>query len=115
MLGPSPQPAASVATILIRGCKMPFARVVSFEDVSGERIARLREEIEGDGPSDEVPATEVIVLHDPAAERALVVLFFETAEDYERGDRVLDAMPSGETPGRRTSVARYEVALRRSA
>ncbi|MBY0395860.1 MAG: hypothetical protein K2X91_05230 [Thermoleophilia bacterium] len=94
---------------------MPFARVVSFEDVSGERVARLREEIDGSRPSDEVPATEVIVLHDPDAGRALVILFFETGEDYDRGDRVLDAMPAGETPGRRTSVARYEVALRRSA
>ena len=94
---------------------MPFARVVSFDDVSADRVARLREDIEGDGPSDEVPATEVIVLHDPDSDRALVVLFFETAEDYERGDSVLDAMPAAETPGRRTSVTRYEVALRRSA
>lgn len=94
---------------------MPFARVVSFDDVSGERVARLREEIEGSRPSDEVPATEVIVLHDPGSQRALVVLFFETEEDYMRGDRILDAMPAGETPGRRTSVARYEVALRRGA
>ena len=94
---------------------MPFARVVSFDDVSADRVARLREDIEGDRPPDDVPATEVIVLHDPEGRRALVVLFFETEEDYARADRALDAMPAGETPGRRTSVTRYEVALRRSA
>ena len=59
-----------------------------------------------------LPATEIVVLHDPDAEKSLVILFFETDEDYRRGDEVLNAMPAGDTPGRRTSVTRYDVAIR---
>jgi hypothetical protein len=42
----------------------------------------------------------------------VVVLFFETEEDYRRGDEFLNAMDPGETPGQRTSVTRYDVAMR---
>jgi hypothetical protein len=62
-----------------------------------------------------VPAREVVVLHDPEAERSLVILFFETEDDYRRGDETLNAMAAGETPGRRTAVTRYDVAARMSA
>ena len=31
---------------------------------------------------------------------------------FAAGDEVLDAMPTGDTPGQRTSVARYDVAIR---
>ncbi|HKF80314.1 MAG TPA: hypothetical protein VKB17_05765 [Thermoleophilaceae bacterium] len=41
-----------------------------------------------------------------------MVLFFESEDDYKRGDEVLNAMPAGDTPGRRTSVTKYEVAAR---
>ena len=61
---------------------------------------------------DDVPATEVVVLHDPDAKKALVLLFFDNEEDYRRGDAALNAMPPGDTPGQRTSVTRYEVAFR---
>jgi hypothetical protein len=54
----------------------------------------------------------MLMLHDPEAEKSLVVLFFDTEDDYRSGDEVLNAMPTGDTPGRRTSVARYDVALR---
>ena len=40
--------------------------------------------------------------------------FFESEDDYQRGDEVLNAMPASDTPGRRTSVTRYEVAFRLS-
>jgi hypothetical protein len=94
---------------------MAVARVVSFEGVSKARIDELRREIaEGERPEG-VPATEVVVLHDADAERSLVVLFFETDDDYRRGDEILSAMPAEETPGRRTSVARYDVAVRMTA
>jgi hypothetical protein len=55
------------------------------------------------------------VLHDPDAEKSLVILFFENEADYRRGDEVLNAMPADDTPGRRTSVARYDVAMRMTA
>ena len=91
---------------------MAIARVVSFDGVSSERIAEMQREMEGSERPAEVPATEMIVLHDPDAEKSLVLLFFETEDDYLRGDEALSAMPAGDTPGRRTSVGRYDVAFR---
>jgi hypothetical protein len=38
----------------------------------------------------------------------------ETEDDYARGDETLNAMPAGDTPGRRTSVAKYDVAMRQT-
>jgi hypothetical protein len=91
---------------------MALARVVSFEGVSKERMEELAQEMrEGDRPED-LPATEVVVLHDPEAEKSLVILFFATEDDYRRGDEVLSAMPADDTPGRRTSVAKYDVPVR---
>ena len=91
---------------------MALARVVSFEGVSSERMAEMQREMEGSERPEEIPATEMIVLHDPDAEKSLVLLFFETEDDYRRGDEALSAMPAGDTPGRRTSVGRYDVAFR---
>jgi hypothetical protein len=56
--------------------------------------------------------TEVVVLHDPEAEKSLVILFFATEDDYMGGDEVLSAMPADDTPGRRTSVTKYDVPIR---
>jgi hypothetical protein len=92
---------------------MAIARVVEFEGVGQDRIEEVRAQIQGDRPEG-LPATEIIVLHDPDAEKALVVVFFETEDDYRAGDATLNAMPAGETPGARTSVARYEVPIRRT-
>jgi hypothetical protein len=91
---------------------MALARVVSFEGVDSERIAALKQEIEsGERPTD-VPATEILMLHDPATDAALAVLFFDSEDDYATGDAALSAMPAGDTPGRRTSVTKYEVVAR---
>lgn len=91
---------------------MAFARVVTFEGVSSDRMQQLAREVqEGDQPED-VPAAEVIMLHDPEGERSLVILFFESEDDYRRGDDVLNAMPAEDTPGRRSSVTKYSVASR---
>ena len=91
---------------------MALARVVSFEGVSTDRMEEMKREMQDGGRPDDVPATEIIVLHDPEAERSLVILFFDSASDYERGDAALNAMPAEDTPGRRASVTRYEVASR---
>jgi hypothetical protein len=91
---------------------MALARVVSFEGVDGARIAEMQREMEeGDQPS-EIRATEIVLLHDADRESALVILFFENEDDYRRGDEFLNAMPAQETPGRRTSVQKYDVATR---
>jgi hypothetical protein len=72
----------------------------------------MQGEMESSDRPDEVPAKEIVVLHDPEAEKAVVIVFFDTEEDYQRGDAALNAMPAGDTPGQRTSVAKYEVAIR---
>jgi hypothetical protein len=91
---------------------VPLARVVSFDGVSSDRMAEMQREMEGGERPESVPAKEIIVLHDPEAEKSLVIVFFETDDDYQRGDEALSAMPAGETPGKRTSVAKYQVAFR---
>jgi hypothetical protein len=91
---------------------MALARVVSFEGVSSERMADMQREMEGSERPDEVPAKEIIVLHDADAQKALVLLFFDGEDDYRRGDEALNAMPVSDTPGQRTSVSKYQVAFR---
>jgi hypothetical protein len=91
---------------------MALARVVTFEGVDGDRIAAMKQEIEsGERPND-IPATEMLMLHDPSTNAALAVLFFDSESDYAEGDAALDAMPAGDTPGKRTSVTKYEVVAR---
>ena len=91
---------------------MALARVVSFEGVDKERIEELRRELSDGEQPEGLNASEMIVLHDPDADKSLAIVFFETDEDYVRGDAVLNAMPTGDTPGRRTSVSKYDVAIR---
>jgi hypothetical protein len=91
---------------------MPLVRAVSFDGVDQARLDELSQSIERGERPDGVAATEMVVLHEPDAGRALVLIFFETEEDYRRGDEVLGAMSAGETPGRRSAVTKYEVAGR---
>jgi len=91
---------------------MPLARVVTFDGVSSERMSQMQSEMEGSDRPDDVPAKEIVVLHDPEAEKSVVILFFDNDEDYQRGDAALNAMPAGDTPGQRTSVMKYQVAMR---
>ena len=91
---------------------MALARVVSFDGVSAQRMEEMKKQItEGERP-DEIPATEILVLHDPEGERSLAILFFANDDDYARGDAALNAMPAADTPGSRTSVTKYDVAVR---
>jgi hypothetical protein len=91
---------------------MAVARVVSFEGVSKERMDEMRRQMEEGPPPEDLPDGELIVLHEPDSEKTLVVFIFETDDDYQRAHEILDAMPADDTPGRRTSVTRYEVAHR---
>ena len=91
---------------------MAVARVVAFEGVSSERIEQLRRDMaEGERPEG-MPSSEAIVLHDPDSEKSLVVLIFETEDDYAAAHEILDSMPASDTPGTRTSVQKYVVAHR---
>jgi hypothetical protein len=94
---------------------MALARVVSFEDIDSQRIAELKSEIEDGEKPEGLPATEMMILHDPEAERALAIVFFDNEDDYQTGDAFLSAMPAGDTPGRRTSVTKHQVAVRATA
>jgi hypothetical protein len=91
---------------------MALARVVSFERVSKERMDEMRREMEGNERPEGVPATEIIVLHDPESQKSLAIVFFENEDDYRTGDEALNAMPATDTPGRRTSVTKYDVTAR---
>ena len=94
---------------------MALARVVSFDGVNSARMEEMQREMQDSGRPDDVPAQEILVLHDPEAEKSVVVLFFDSEDDYARGDAVLSAMPASDTPGKRTSVAKYNVAFRMTA
>jgi hypothetical protein len=93
---------------------MALARVVTFEGVSKDRMDQMDSEMREGQPPEGFPAAEMIALHDPEAEKSLVVIIFESEDDYRRGDEILSAMPAGDTPGQRTSVTKYNVATRMS-
>jgi hypothetical protein len=91
---------------------MAIARVVEFDGVSSERMQDMQARMEeGDRPEG-MPDAELIVLHDPGAEKSLVVLLLDSEDDYQKADQVLQAMPSEDTPGQRTSVRKMDVAMR---
>jgi hypothetical protein len=90
---------------------MALARVVTFDGVSAERMAQMESQMDG-GPPEGLDATEIIALHDADAQRAVVIIFFDDEDAYRRGDEILSAMPADETPGQRSSIAKYEVAQR---
>ena len=92
---------------------MAVARVVSFDGVTTERMEKLAREVES-GERD-VPASEMIGLHNPDDGTALAILIFDTEEQYKLADEKLRSMPAEETPGNRTSVTKYRVAVRKTA
>jgi hypothetical protein len=91
---------------------MALARVVTFDGVTKDRMQELQQRMEGGEPPEGMPDSELIVLHDADGEKSLVVLVFDNEEDYKKGDEILSAMPAGDTPGQRTSVTKYDVAMR---
>lgn len=93
---------------------MALARVVAFDGVGQKRVEEMKTQM-NEGRPDDIPASEIVLLYDAGAEKAVVVLFFDNEDDYNRADATLSAMPSEETPGQRTSVGKYEVAVRATA
>jgi hypothetical protein len=91
---------------------MALARVVTFDGVSKERMDELNREMEGGEPPEDMPSAELLILHDPGAEKSIAIVIFENEEDYKKGDEILGSMPTGNTPGTRTSVTKYNVATR---
>lgn len=93
---------------------MALARVVSFAGVGQERVEEMKQQM-NQGRPDDIPATEIVMLYNAEEEKAVVVLYFDNEDDYNRADSTLSAMPASETPGERTSVGKYEVAVRATA
>ena len=93
---------------------MALARVVSFDGVGQDRVDEMKQRMNEDRP-DDIPASEVVMLYDAGAQKSIVVLFFDNESDYDRADATLSAMPADETPGQRSSVGKYEVAVRQTA
>jgi hypothetical protein len=91
---------------------MALARVVSFDGVTRDRMQEMQTEMRDSEPPEGLPAKEIIVLHDADAEKSLVIVFFDSEEDYQQGDQVLSGMSADDTPGERTGVAKYDVAMR---
>ena len=91
---------------------MALARVVTFDGVSKDRMAQMQKDMEAGDPPEGFPQSELLVLHDGDAEKSLVVVIFDNEDDYKKGDEILSAMPTGDTPGQRTSVTKYDVAMR---
>jgi len=93
---------------------MALARVVSFDGVTKDRLAMLEKQLQEGDPPEGLSPQEIIVLHDADAEKSLTLIFFASEDDYQRGDEILSAMDRGDTPGERTSVTKYDVAIRMS-
>ena len=94
---------------------MTIVRAVEFDGVTQQTIDNVAAQINSsDSPPPEIPAKQIIVLWDEAAQKSLTLVFFENEEDYQRGDAALNAMPAGDTPGSRTSVSKYSVAVHRT-
>lgn len=91
---------------------MALARVVTFDGVSKDRMKEMQSEMEQGDPPEGFPSAEMIALHDADAEKSVVILIFDNDDDYKKGDEILSAMPASDTPGQRTSVQKYDVAMR---
>ena len=91
---------------------MTLARVVTFDGVTKDRLDELDRQVREGEPPEGMPSSELIVLHDPETEKSLVLVLFESEDDYKKGDEILSAMPAPDTPGQRTSVTKYNVATR---
>jgi hypothetical protein len=91
---------------------MTLARVVSFDGVDADQMATMAADVLNTEPPEGLEGSELLVLHDPDAGQALAIVLFSDEDAYRRGDEVLDAMPAADTPGRRTSVTKYEVTVR---
>ena len=89
-----------------------YARVVRFTDVAADRMAdRVAAGEDRGGPPVDIPAKSVKIMHDADQGTAVVIQFFETADDMAAAEDALNSMDPGETPGTRASVDRCEIKL----
>jgi hypothetical protein len=94
-----------------------YARVATFEGADTENVREVGRQINAqDGPPEGLPSVGLLILHN-ADGKVQAISLFETEEDLETGDAHLSAMeppvPGG--LGRRVSIERFEVAVKRDA
>ena len=92
---------------------MAYARVASFENVPQEALEEITSQTRDGERPEGLPSTEVIFLADREGGKMHAITFFDSEEDYRQGDEALRAMNPPGAMGA-ASVARYEVAVRRS-
>ena len=89
-----------------------YVRVVRFTGTSAEQIDSVVSRIrDSGGPPPGVTSSRLQLALDADQGTAVVLQYFDTAEDMEASARVLAAMDSSETPGTRASVDACEVKL----
>ncbi len=92
-----------------------YARVARWEGADAETIERTTSRINeeaADGPPEGLPAKSFVMLVDKENGRTMGITFFETEEDYAKGDATLNEMsPPDEGMGQRVAVDKYEVAV----
>ena len=78
--------------------------------------ARWAAEADREGGQPEgMNASEFLVLFDPDTGKSVSIVLFDTVEDYESGNAILDGVNRDDAPGGRTSVERFEVPIRITA
>src|SRR3954447_17201150 len=65
---------------------MALAGLVTFDGVSKERMEEMDREMQRGQPPEGMPSAELIVLHDPDAEKSVAVVIFDSEEYYKKGD-----------------------------
>jgi hypothetical protein len=87
-----------------------FVRVVRFTDVDPAKARQLVDQIdEADGPPEGVKSTGLQILLDEDQGTAVVLQFFESADDMAAAEQAFDSMDASDTPGSRASVDRTEL------
>jgi hypothetical protein len=85
-------------------------RVVRFTDVDGDRLDGLLARInEADGPPEGVTSSGIQILQDRDQGTAVVLQFFDSADDMASSEAALEGMDPEATPGTRASVDRTEL------
>ena len=85
-------------------------RVVRFTDVDPQRVEELVSEIDASaGPPEGTRTTGLQIVVDADQRTAVVLQFFDSAEDMADSEAAFDSMDAGDTPGTRGSVDRTEM------
>jgi hypothetical protein len=92
---------------------MAYARVATFENVPQQALEEITSQIRDGERPENLPATEILVLADREGGKMQAITFFDSEEDYRQGDETLRAMSPPGAMGA-ASIAKYEVAVRRS-